>query len=194
MAEPRADAATRFRQLYADNYRPLVGYARRRTASADDAADVVAETFLVAWQRIDAVPVADARPWLFGVARHVIANHSRGARRRHRLAERLRYELTPVVDDGPADPSNGLAEEALGRLAEADREVLRLAAWEGLSPSEMAVVLGCGSGAARVRLVRARRRFAKVFAELADGSARAEAEATGLHVCEPGLGGVVAHG
>ncbi len=63
-------------------------YARRR-ASPAVAEDAVAETFLIAWKRLDAIS-DDPLPWLFGVARRVIANQHRGEHRRHALLERLR--------------------------------------------------------------------------------------------------------
>ena len=55
--------------------------------------------------------------------------------------------------------------EALRRLGPRDREVLLLAEWEGLSPAQIATVLGCSTVTARGRLHRARRRFRAVFEE-----------------------------
>jgi RNA polymerase sigma factor (sigma-70 family) len=158
-----AEAEERFRALFADTVRPLLGYVLRRTAVPSDAADVVAETFLVAWRRIDDVPVGGdaARPWLFGVARRVLGNHRRGERRRSRLGERLRQELADVVAADPAVRSAdvGAVAAAMARLDEADREVLRLTSWEGLSPAEVAVVMGVPAATARSRLHRARNRL-----------------------------------
>ena len=83
----------RFSALYADCYPRLLGYALRRTHTVEDAADVVAETFLVAWRRLEHVPPGDeARLWLYGVARRVLANQRRGERRRDRLEVRLLLE------------------------------------------------------------------------------------------------------
>ncbi|GAB3435443.1 hypothetical protein GCM10027517_04600 [Phycicoccus ginsengisoli] len=88
----------RFSALFERTHPALLGYAVRRVADPADAADVVAETYLVAWRRLDDVPGGDeARPWLFGVARRVLANHYRGERRRHALADRLRDSLHEVV-------------------------------------------------------------------------------------------------
>ncbi|WHP17872.1 RNA polymerase sigma factor [Cellulomonas sp. ES6] len=94
----------RFAALFERTHRPLLAYALRRVSDPADAADVVAETFLVAWRRLDDVPAGEAaRPWLFGVARRVLANHYRGERRRDALADRLRDQLTEVVPQ-PAEP------------------------------------------------------------------------------------------
>ena len=151
----------RFERLYEAYYRPVLGYVVRRTDGSDDAADVIAETFLTAWRRLDDVPAGqEARPWLFGVARRVLANHGRAERRRIALGERLRFELAAAPFS--REPSPGLADAAAAfrDLPEADREILALAGWEGLDPGQIAVVLGCSRNAARIRLHRARRRFA----------------------------------
>lgn len=98
----------RFAALFERIHRPLLAYALRRVSDPADAADVVAETFLVAWRRLDDVPAGEAaRPWLFGVARRVLANHYRGERRRDALADRLRDQLTEVVveSDEPEAPA-----------------------------------------------------------------------------------------
>ena len=150
----------RFEALYAEHRACVLGYVLRRTGSSHDAADVIAETFLVAWRRLDDAPTgASARLWLYGVARRVLANHRRGERRRIQLAERLRGDL--AGRDAPEAPSGELVElaAAFGSLADGDREVLALEAWEGLSAGEVAAVLGCSRNAARIRLHRARRRL-----------------------------------
>jgi RNA polymerase sigma factor (sigma-70 family) len=151
----------RFEQMYAANCGPILGYVLRRTENPDDAADVIAETFLTAWRRLEAVPAGDeARLWLYGVARRVLANYRRGERRRAVLADRLRAEL--AAGYRPAQCTGELAEfaDAFRSLAEADREVLALVGWEGLDRGQAAAVLGCSRNAVRIRLHRARRRLA----------------------------------
>lgn len=160
------DSEEQLRRLYALHGRPVLAYALRRTSSAEDAADAVAETFLVAWRRLDSIPSGDALPWLYGVARRVLANQRRAAHRRVRLAERLRQELPAAIQAiDPPVTSNGPAMAALQRLSADDQEVLLLAAWEQLEPNEIAEVLGVSRIAARSRLHRARRRLADRTAE-----------------------------
>jgi RNA polymerase sigma factor (sigma-70 family) len=156
----REGAEARFERLYAEHGRAVLAYAVRRASDAQDAADVVADTFLVAWRRLDDVPGEAARLWLYGVARNVLANQQRSERRRQRLGERLRREL-PAALEGVAAPvsQTGAVGAALARLGPEDHEVLRLAGWEELSPGEIAVVLGIGQVAVRSRLHRARRRL-----------------------------------
>lgn len=150
--------------MFQENHRALLSYALRRVSDPADAADVIAETFTTAWRRIEDVPDgARARLWLFGVARRVLANHHRSQRRRDALADRLRDTLAEVVVREPAD--SGLA-QALVRLRDDDRELLRLLAWEQLTQEEIAVVLGLSRPAVRVRLHRARRRLRALLDDL----------------------------
>jgi RNA polymerase sigma factor (sigma-70 family) len=155
------DEERRFGVLFDAHRRTVLAYALRRTEDHADAADVVAETFLTAWRRLDDVPAGDdARAWLLGVARRVLANQRRGTRRRLGLAERLGSELAaqlPALE--PPSETDLAVRRALARLREEDREVLLLAGWEGLTPAEIAAVTGVRAVTARSRLHRARRRL-----------------------------------
>ena len=129
----------RFEELYMAHYPAIATYVRRR-ASPDDIADVIAETFTTAWRRLDDIPrrEEEARLWLYGVARRVLANHFRAEERRTALAARLREEAASwAVPDRTHDP----AYQAFQRLSDDDRELLSLVAWEGLSGPEIAKVL-----------------------------------------------------
>ena len=157
-----ADDRHRFRLFYAAHFDALLGYALRRVAHPDDAADVVGETFLVAWRRVDDLPPDDeGRLWLYGVARKVLANQRRATRRRDRLGDRVRERISTLVTPDPAGEVAHRVDvvAALGRLGEVDREVLTLAIWEELEPREIAAVLGIRPEAVRTRLSRARARL-----------------------------------
>lgn len=154
-------ARVRFGRLYREQARAVLAYALRRVESPEDAADVVAETFLVAWRRLEEMPAGEGeRLWLYAVARRVTANVRRAEGRRTRLAQRLAEAVRTEV---AAHPDRGReASEALRAMAglgEEDRELLLLVSWEGLSPKEAGKVLGISSLAARSRLHRARRRL-----------------------------------
>ncbi len=150
----------RFQEVYATHARAVLGYALRR-ADPEDAADVVAETFLVALRRPGELPPEPGTlPWLYGVARRVLANQRRGTARRSDLGARLRHDLVAAAPATP-DPADVVAVEEdarrlLAGLHDRDREILELAAWEGLEPREIAEVLGLTPNAARLRLSRAR--------------------------------------
>ncbi|MBB5977967.1 RNA polymerase sigma factor [Kribbella solani] len=166
----RTDDAARFREVFDGNFRALLGYAIRRAESVDDAADVVADTFLVAWRRIGEVPPGDAaRLWLYGVARRVLANRRRGDIRRERLGEKLRLELVSAVPD-PAETSDSgvVVRAAMARLNDSDRELLMLTGWDGLEPAEAATVLGLPARTVRTRLHRARKRLRNLLGDAFD--------------------------
>lgn len=165
MAATRDDE--RFRGLFDLHFRAVYAFALRRASSAEGAADVAAETFTVAWRRLADVPDGEqARLWLYGVARRVLANTRRGERRRDLLVERL---ATVADDRSPAPPDDGAAtavvRDALAGLADGDREVLVLSAWEELSPAEIGVVLDLPAATVRTRLHRARNRLRERLAD-----------------------------
>ena len=137
------------------HYGALLAFCRRRSDSAHDAEDAAAETLVVAWRKRGDVDEI-SRAWLLAIARRVLANQRRGARRRLRLTERLHTEVVVHVD--PAAEGTPLA-EAFAALSERDRETLALVAWDGLTPQEAARVAGVSDQAFHVRLHRARRRL-----------------------------------
>ena len=149
----------RFDALFTEHQRHVLAYAMRRTQSLADAEDVAAETFTITWRKIDAVPVQEPLPWLYAVARRVLANHRRGNGRRERLAALLRVEdvATPMH---AGEDRDGPAFAALASLSPADQELLRLVAWESLGNQQIAAVLGITPNAVAIRLHRARARFA----------------------------------
>ncbi len=159
----------RLRLLFETHHRALLAYAARRCATLDDAEDVVAEVFSVAWRRLEVVPEGDAAVlWLYGVARKTVANQRRGGARQTRLRERMAATTPrPSVSDGAGD--DGAALDALARLSASDQELLRLVAWEELNHAEIAQVLGISVNAVAIRLHRARQRFGE---SLVKGSGR----------------------
>lgn len=163
----------RYQRLFNRHHNSVYAYCRRR-ADAQTAADCVAETFLVAWRRLDAVPADDkALRWLYAVARKTLANEFRRARRQQRLFDRLRQ--------APRRPNPGAEVvvvqrerdrtmlAALGQLRPQDQELLRLAWWEELPHAEIAELLGCSTDAVTHRIHRAARRAAKEYRRLDNG-------------------------
>lgn len=180
-------AGDTFSELFGDHFDAITGFAMRR-ASPSDAADVVAETMLVAWRRLSDVPAPPAtRAWLIGVARRVLANQRRGANRHLALSRRLAFDLeamrtTREPDHAAATAQNDRTRRALAALPDDDREVLLLSAWEGLSPSEIAIAFDIPQATARTRLHRARTRLR---AQLDDAD-RHERRATSGHFIADG--------
>jgi len=158
-----------FAELYNRHFRSIHDYCRRRVA-ADLVDDVVAETFLTAWRRLDDVPTGDgALLWLYRVAYRIVGHQWRSSTRRRRLEQRLRLVVRPVP---PADESvidgveHRLVLDAAARLGATDAEVLRLAAWEQLALGDIAAVLEIAPNAAKQRLHRARQNLAREYRRL----------------------------
>jgi RNA polymerase sigma-70 factor (ECF subfamily) len=99
-------------------------------------------------------------PWLYGVARRLLANQYRARR-----AAPPPLPITEYPGSGGADESVGVADvrAALATLSERDQEILRLVGWEELTVSEAAEVLGCTRTTAAVRLHRARKRLTEAM-------------------------------
>lgn len=153
-----------FEELARTHAGNVLAYLRRRHSGDGSTGpdDVLADVLMVAWRRFDDIPVGLEGPWLFGVARKCLANDQRktGRRRNFTLQLRARSGDASAEDEAIADLS--LA-EALAALRPAEREVLFLVAWEGLSPTELAVALKISENAAAVRLSKAK---AKLKAQL----------------------------
>jgi RNA polymerase sigma-70 factor (ECF subfamily) len=146
----------RFELIYGRHAPIVKGYVMRR-APASIADDVVADVFTVCWRRLEDVP-ADPLPWLIVVAAKVISTQRRTETRRLRLGRRLAEDAPRASDDPPRLEHPNLA-AALAGMRETDRELLMLIAWEGLSPTQAASVLGIAPVTVRVRLHRARTRL-----------------------------------
>jgi RNA polymerase sigma-70 factor (ECF subfamily) len=174
----------RFQAAFEAHHRHVLAYALRRVESTEDAEDVVAETFAVVWRRLDRLPEPDRTlPWLFAIARRIVANQRRSRSRRLRLRERLMAQPQPTLA-APDAPQPAI--EALGRLRPDDQELLRLLAWEGLSHAEAGVVLGISANAVAIRLYRARARFAAELARLDPKGSGASRTSGGVEGRMPG--------
>lgn len=147
-------------EVFYDHYAPFVrSFIARRVASAD-VDDLAAEVFVIAWRRRADVP-EDALPWLYRTARNVIGTRYRSDSRREALHSRMRA----VPFESPEDPADIAGRrdrviETFAALSDDDQELLLLVAWEGLTTSEVAQVLGLSPGTVGVRLHRARQRLA----------------------------------
>ncbi len=174
---PEVDRRTRFEAVVREVVEPVRRFLARRTDPAT-AEDVLSETLLVCWRRLEEIP-DEPLPWAYVVARNCLANAERSSRRRERLVQRLRTTGGDGSVPGPGEePDNTLVLEALARLRPADADVLRLWAWEGLGPSGIAAVLQVSENAASVRLHRAKRRLRAELGKEPDGAGHERARRT----------------
>lgn len=157
VSDPRRD----FEEVFNACYEPVYRYAARRVAP-DAVHDVVSDTFLVAWRRWEELR-GEPLPWLLGIARRAAATQRRGSARRGALYDRLRAQDAPAQTGAEVSVPDSQLALALATLSERDREALTLVAWDGLDQRSAARVMGCTSGALRVRVHRARRRLARAL-------------------------------
>lgn len=141
---------------------PIERYLQRRM-SHSDSQEAVAETMRVLWTKSDEVPEGQEVAWGIGVARKIAANMRRGELRRENLARKIAENSLRTHQESVALDLS----EAMGRLEESDRELLRLWAWEGLEAADIAIIEDCSANTAAARLSRARKRLR---AELTDTS------------------------
>ena len=171
LSDPRepmeASNDARFDAVYREHAVDVLGYCSRRT-SREDAKDAASEVFVVALRKIDQVPSGDAAlPWLYSVAKNVLRNRARSARRRGRLALKLGGAENETVE-GPEPQVVRNAEydrliKALDTLNVKDREILRLVEWEGLTRQQVAEMFFVSRAAIDQRISRAYKRLGRTL-------------------------------
>ena len=142
------------------NASDLLAYLERRIDPRADAADVLSETFIVAWKKVSKAPSDEVggRMWLFAIARNMLLNAHRSTRRRLAVGIRLRQELDQPLAD--TDDLYVLAlREAVRQLPAGHRELIELVHWDGFSLVEAAHITGVSSSTARSRYAAAKQRL-----------------------------------
>jgi RNA polymerase sigma-70 factor (ECF subfamily) len=158
-------ARRHFEAAFEAYYGRVLAYSLRRSDERATAEEATAETFAIAWRRVDDLPRYPL-PWLLQTARRVLANQRRSGKRRAAHGTVVSIDSLADVDDRAPGLADRVADQdALARsfaaLRPADREVLALVLWDGLTPKEAAELVGCGTPAFSLRLHRARRRLMK---------------------------------
>jgi RNA polymerase sigma-70 factor (ECF subfamily) len=175
MAEVPPTTAAHFAAIYQQNWPQVMAYCLRRTGSAE-APDACSETFLVAWRRSqDIPPPPNTLPYLYGIARRVLANQLRSLRRRSRLDAKLRN----LGVASPVEPSTLVFQRerdrevirAINQLKPTDREIIKLYAWEDLPRDTIAEMLGLTRAALDQRIHRAYERLARILEPLLETNA-----------------------
>lgn len=162
MSQPdQASKQALFENLYRSTASDLLAFLTRRASDPEEATDILAEVYLVAWRRLDKVPTdAGARLWLFGVARKLLLKSNRQIRSRQDIVRGITAELS--AGTGHPEPDNEFTDRvraSVRKLPMAQREALLLTAWEGLKPREIAEVTDSTANLVRVRLHLARKQL-----------------------------------
>jgi RNA polymerase sigma-70 factor (ECF subfamily) len=159
----------RFKRLYGLHRDAVVSYCSRRIGR-DDAMDAVAETFAVAWRRIDDMPKVEAElSWLYAVAYRVLANQRRSTNR----FTALKAKLLNTGAETPPDPAVQMIRneddqrliDALSTLKDSDREILCLVTWEEHPRDQVAATFGISRSTLDQRIHRATQRLRRAYKE-----------------------------
>jgi RNA polymerase sigma-70 factor (ECF subfamily) len=149
----------RMNAAMAANATDLLNYFRRRVTDQEDAADLLGDTALVAWRRIDSLPegAEAARMWLFVTARHTLANFDRRSASRRELTGHLGDLLRVEGQDATAQSDLRLdLQHAIAALAPKHREIITLVHWDGFTVTEAARITRTSTSTARSRYTKAR--------------------------------------
>ncbi|MDP4825350.1 MAG: sigma-70 family RNA polymerase sigma factor [Candidatus Nanopelagicales bacterium] len=152
-----------FDEVFTDYAVAVHRFIRRRiqlTTAAIDADDITADVFTVVWRRRADVPDDAVLPWLYGVARHLLANHYRKMNAQVRL---LDADVDAATDPAELVAANDELSRAWLQLGARDRQILALIAWEGQTEAGVAEVLGLSVGGASSAITRARQRFSSLL-------------------------------
>lgn len=156
-----------FEELFRSYYPVIVSAAYNRLSRLDDAEDVAAEVFSIAWRNRSQSSSVYTLAWLYGTLRNVVGNEYRRRDRAARRVEKLANTAADPISDPTMSDEGREVRRVVARLEPADRELIWMAYWEDLTREEMAEILGCTHATVRVRLFRARRRL-KVALEAYD--------------------------
>ncbi len=157
-SEDAGEDAARFDELFRKNYRVIRRAARARIADQVEADDIAADVFAAAWRRRRDADHVFTLPWLYTTLRHRVGVEYR---RRERSDNRLRAVEDRLRADAAAASDRELVRETVRLLPEAERTLLSMWFWEGMTGAEMAEVLGCSVEAVHVRVHRSKRKLAE---------------------------------
>ena len=143
------------RALHDEHARPLWRYVMSLTGDAAQSEDIVQETLLRAWRKPAVLDQrqASARAWLFTVARNLVIDDARSARRRHETPTATETMPEPVAADETERMLDAwLIGDALAGLSGEHRQVIVEAYYGGKSVAEIAVSIGIPEGTVKSRM------------------------------------------
>ncbi len=170
-SDRRTSREDTFERMIRDHYRGLEHFVRSRQWPSE-VDEILSATLHTAWRRFDDRPRGAERGWLYRIALNTARNVGRGAQRRRAAHSELdfqRQRRSAELHDHAIPPETiELVDQALAQLGDADRDIIELVAFAGLTGSDLAAALGISVNAARVRLHRARRRLTAFYREGAE--------------------------
>ena len=167
MSELTRARSTQLTELVTTNSTSLLKYFLRRTENSEDAADLLSDTYLVAWRQVRTLPSdpESARIWLFGVAQNTLRNHRRSTRRRAALVEAFRLSISKVASSQTDQSDRRIdTRAAISTLPGPQRELVLLVYGDGVSSQDAAKLLKIPASTARSRHTSAKESLANLLA------------------------------
>lgn len=163
----KAGDESAFGQLF-DRHRELVfRFALQMIRNRDEAEDVVQESFVRAFRNIGSYQDrAKFTTWLLRIVTNLCTDRARMVHRRHHLEQQQAREgLIWMTEGDREDPNDNLVadgrrqmlREALAELSDAHRQLIIMRDLEEMEYADIASLLGCSVGGAKLRVLRARR-------------------------------------
>ena len=142
----------------------LYRFALRHLRDRDNAKDIVQDSFLRLWMKLDAVDEAKCRSYLFTTAHHLIVDRSRRRKFTARYEESHAHLLTTHQ---PQAGAKEVIDRALDTLPPTQRSLVLLRDQEGYSYQEIATITGLDMTKVKVYLFRARKALQEYIGDLA---------------------------
>ncbi|MDQ6884950.1 MAG: sigma-70 family RNA polymerase sigma factor [Candidatus Dormibacteraeota bacterium] len=155
-----------FSQLITQYQVPLYNMALRMVGRPDDAADIVQEAYLRAWEKIRSLREAPFKSWLFQIAANLCYDHFRRGRRYGVMPDEDQTGTSNVVGLGIVTPDpqerteanerTRLVRDSIAALDHDMRIAIILRDVNGMAYDEIAAVLRVPLGTVKSRIARAR--------------------------------------
>lgn len=143
----------------------LRAFAISLCADVDRADDLVQETLLKAWKRLDSFEEGtNLKAWLFTILRNTYFSDRRKHRREVADEDGVHAARQAVPPEQPGHMDLADFNIALGALSDDQREALILVGAEGFSYEEVAEICGCAVGTIKSRVNRARLKLIDLLA------------------------------
>lgn len=144
-----------FARMYMDNYGAMLKYAAAALKNEEQAQDVVQQTFLIAYERLDSfIASPQPRGWLFSALKNVIGNY---------IKKRERLERLVAEAEGYGTDEEDVFLKYRGAISDSDLKLLIDIYCDGVSYAEAARERNISLSALKKRVQRASERFEDVF-------------------------------
>ncbi len=152
----QADDWSEFGQLYDRYVKKIYGFIYFKTMHREDAEDLTSQTFIKVIEKIRSFdPDTNFSAWIFAIARNTVIDHFRTQKQEAGIEDWWSLDSGTDISARAADRETILRVRGyLDRFTAAQREVILLRVWGGMSFSEIAAVTGRSEGSVKMSFSR----------------------------------------